>query len=78
MSSVDRDDCTLLTSEEKADGFSIHADNRQNITLLRWGKPVAWFSARITREVLIGFLGLIKAERVWVEREHRLRGLGLS
>lgn len=50
----------VLTSEDRASGFSIVADDRHNITLSKWGKPVAWFSAAMTREVLREFLELIK------------------
>jgi len=53
---VDRSDFELLTSEDEGDGLSIMADNRHNITLLRWSKPFAWFSGAVTREVLKGFL----------------------
>lgn len=60
---IEGGDCTLLTSEERVDGFSIEADSRHNITLLRWGKPVAWFSAAMSREVVRALLDLIKAER---------------
>ena len=52
---VDRGDSLLLTSKDRADGFSIAADDRYNITLLKWGKPVAWFSVAVTEEVLREF-----------------------
>jgi len=50
----------LLSSEDRVSGFSIVCDNRQNITLLKWSKPVAWFSPAVTGEVLRGFLALVK------------------
>ena len=57
---VDRGD-SLLTNEDRANGFSIVADDHHNITLLQWGKLVAWFSAAVTtEEVLRGFLELMK------------------
>ena len=62
----DRDDSLLLTSGDRVDGFSIVADNRHNITLLKWGKSVAWFSAVVTEETLRGFLELVKD----CERKH--------
>lgn len=49
-----------LTSEDKANGFSIVADDHHNTTLLKWGKPVAWFAAAMSVEVLRVFLELIK------------------
>ena len=49
-----------LTTEDRASGFSIVADDRHNMTLLKWGKPVAWFSAVVPGEVLRQFLELIK------------------
>jgi len=57
---VDRGDSFVLTSEDRANGFSIVADDHNNITLLRWRKPVAWFSAAVTRKVVREFLELIK------------------
>ena len=56
----DRSDSILLTGADEANGFSIVADNHHNITLLRWGKPLAWFSVAATGEVLKGFLELMK------------------
>ena len=56
---VDRGD-SLLTNEDRANGFSIVADDHHNITLLQWGKPVAWFSSAVPGEVLRQFLELIK------------------
>ena len=49
-----------LTTEDRANGFSIVADDRHNMTLLKWGKPVAWFSAVLPREALSQLLELIK------------------
>ena len=57
---VDRGNSLLLTSEDRVDGFSIVADDRHNITLLKWGKPVAWFSVAVSREVMREFLKLVK------------------
>ena len=60
-----------LTTEDRANGFSIVADDRHNITLLKWGKPVAWFSPAMPREVLREFLELIKdCERSMKESRH--------
>jgi len=50
----------LLTSEDRANGFSIVTDESNNITLLKWSKPIAWFSAVVTEEVVVAFLKLIK------------------
>ena len=51
---------SLLTDDDRANGFSIRANDDHNITLLKWSKPVAWFSAAISGEVLKGFLELMK------------------
>lgn len=51
---------SLLTDDDRANGFSIVTDDRHNTTLLKQGKPVAWFSAAVNGEVLRGFLGLVK------------------
>jgi len=50
----------LLSSEDRASGFSIVADDCHNITLLKWGKRIAWFSPAVTGEVLREFLALVK------------------
>ncbi len=57
---VDRDDSLLLTSEDRADGFSMVADESHNITLLKRGRPMAWFAATVTEEVIVAFLKLVK------------------
>ena len=57
---LDKGDPLFLSSEDRADGFSIVSDNRHNITLLKWSKPVAWFSAVVTKETLTAFLGIVK------------------
>lgn len=57
---IDRGDSLLLTQEDGANGFSIEADEPHKIMLLKWGKPIAWFSAAVTREVLREFLKLVK------------------
>ena len=51
---------SLLTDDDRAEGFSIRADDNHNITLLKWSKPVAWFSAAISGGVIKEFLELIK------------------
>jgi len=61
---ADRSD-SLLTSEERASGFSIVVDEHHNTQLLVWGNTVAWFSSAVTAtEVLRGFLDLIKARGI--------------
>lgn len=57
---IDRDISLLLASEDRANGFSMIADESNNITLLKCSKPVAWFSAVVTEEVVVAFLKLIK------------------
>ena len=47
-------------TEDRANGFSIVGDDGCNMTLLKWGKPVARFSAVVPREVLRQFFELIK------------------
>ena len=44
----------LLSSEDKGNGFSIVADNRHNITLSKWSKPVAWVFSSIERRDIEG------------------------
>ena len=52
-------DSLLLLSKDKADGFFTVTDNDHNITLLKWGRPLAWFSAMVTEEVLQAFLEMV-------------------
>jgi len=58
---VDRGNSLLLTSKDRVDGFSITANGRGNTTLLRWSKPVAWFSTMLSEETIRAFLELIKS-----------------
>ncbi len=58
---------SLLSSEDKADGFSITFDNYGGVTLLRWGRQIAWFSAAVCGEVLQALVEVVKA----VERNER-------
>ncbi len=55
-----RDGSLLLTSEDRANGFSIVVDESHNVTLLKQGRPMAWFAATVTEEVIVAFLELIK------------------
>ena len=63
------DSSLLLTSEGRAGGFSITADGRHNISLLRWSQPVAWFSAMLSEETIRAFVELIKS--LTSDREER-------
>ena len=55
------DSSLSLTNEDRAGGYSIVADERHNISLLRWSQPVAWFSAMLSEETIRAFLELIKS-----------------
>ncbi len=51
-----------LSSKDRADGFSVVTDDGNNINLLRWSKPIAWFSAAVVSEETVKvFIRLIKA-----------------
>lgn len=54
-----RDASLLLTSVDKAKGFSVVIDDDNNVSLLKLGKPVARFSAIVNEEVILAFLKLI-------------------
>ena len=43
----------FLPSEDRMAGFSTTADSRNNVTLLKWGKPVAWFSAMLEKAIKV-------------------------
>jgi hypothetical protein len=51
----------LLSSEDRTAGFSTTADSRNNVTLLKWDKPVAWFSMMLDEKTIKAFVELIKA-----------------
>ncbi len=57
---LNKSDALLLTGEDRANGFSIARDDHRNTTLLKWGRPIAWFAATVTEEVVVAFLKLIK------------------
>lgn len=57
---LDKSDLLLLTSQDRAKGFSIARGDHRNTTLLKWGRPIAWFAATVTEEVVLAFLKLIK------------------
>ncbi len=63
------DSSLLLTSEGRAGGFSITADGRHNISLLRWSESIAWFSAMLSEETIRAFVELIKS--LTSDREER-------
>jgi hypothetical protein len=50
----------LLTESDKVNGFSITVDEAQNVTLFKCGRPIAWFSAQVSIEVLKGFFELVR------------------
>ena len=50
-----------LSIKDRTDGFSVMTDDGNNITLLRWSKPIAWFSAALSEEAVKVFIRLIKA-----------------
>jgi|WetSurMetagenome_2_1015567.scaffolds.fasta_scaffold138824_1 hypothetical protein len=53
------DSCYLFPWDVEA-GISIELDDENNLTLLKSGRQVAWFSARLSEEAVTVFIGLIK------------------
>ena len=53
-------DFSLLSSEDKAEGFSIVTDSCHNIVLLKRGKPIFWISAVVDEEVRRALLEMVK------------------
>jgi len=51
----------LLTTEDRANGFAMVVDDRHNITLSKWGKPFAWFSAAVCGEVMRAVLEIMRS-----------------
>ena len=60
MSTEQEPDSLLLSSKDKVDGLYILTDKDLNTTLLRGGRPVAWFSAMMTEKGLKAFLKVMK------------------
>jgi len=50
----------LLSGEDRAAGFRIMTDSSDNITLLKNGRRVAWFSASFSEETVKALVGLAK------------------
>lgn len=57
---VNRNTSSVLTDEDRADGFSIKDDDRK-VVLLRCSKPIAWFSTAISVETMRATVELIRA-----------------
>jgi hypothetical protein len=49
----------FLTGQDRANGFSVHMNNGRNVSLLKEGKPVAWFSAAVLPETVRAMVRLI-------------------
>jgi len=55
----DRESSEILTSQERANGFSMQLSEDRDITLLKQGKSVAWFSAAVSAEAVKAIVSLI-------------------
>lgn len=65
----DRKESELLMSQNRASGFSVQSNDGRNITLLKEGKPVAWFSAAVSVETVSAMVRLIESrEECTVQR----------
>ncbi len=60
MNKIERGDSLLLMRKDQANGFSTMADGYHNLTLLKEGKLIAWFSRVMSEEVLKAFMELVK------------------
>jgi PleD family two-component response regulator len=62
----------ILTDEDRAKGYSI-ASHGGSVMLLKWKKPIAWFSAAISVETMRAMIELIRAceEHGRAQSEHR-------
>ena len=50
----------LLSDKDRAIGFCIMTDKSDNITLLKRGRRVAWFSASLNKEMVKAVVTLVK------------------
>jgi len=55
----DRESSEILTSQERANGFSMQLSEDRDITLLKQGRSVAWFSAAVSAEAVKAIVSLI-------------------
>jgi len=52
-------DSSLLSEEERNEGFSIVTDASDNVTLLKQGNQIAWFSRKADKETVQSLIKLI-------------------
>ncbi len=58
----------FLSSEDRANGFAIETDERNNITLLRGSKQLAQFSRALSKETVKVFVRLVRDYELRDER----------
>jgi hypothetical protein len=65
----------ILTDEDRAKGYSI-ASHSGSVMLLKWKKPIAWFSAAISAETMRAVVELIRSyeEHGRAQSKHRAEG----
>ncbi len=52
-------DSLFLSEEERAEGYLIATDAENNITLLKWGKRIAWFSNKAETSTVRSLIRLV-------------------
>jgi hypothetical protein len=57
---VTSDFFAILADEDRAKGYSI-ASHDGSVMLLKWKKPIAWFSAAVSVETMRAMVKLIRA-----------------
>jgi len=50
---------SFLSSEDSANGFSIIIDDHDNVTLLKRGSQLAWFSRKADKETVRSLIKLL-------------------
>lgn len=55
----DREESEVLMSQGKTNGFSVQLSEGRDITLLKQGRSVAWFSAAVSAEMVKAIASLI-------------------
>jgi len=65
------DSLLLLSEEEGADGYSLAIDALNNITLLKEGKVIAWFSRLSDIDITQSLINLIMADEK-IRKDERL------
>lgn len=64
---------SFLSEKDRAEGYSISIDTLNNITLLKEGKEMAWFSTLSDMDITYELIKLIKADEDYKNQNLKLK-----